>query len=73
MVAALLRQALPVPLAYHRVITGRPFTAGFKIVQHLLLCGAEGQVRFSHLAHADKYDKALKKTEQFVYTDRILL
>ena len=71
--AAFARQALPVPLANHGVVTCSPFTAGLKKVQHIFFCVAESNMRFCYLPHADKYDHAFKETEQFVSAYDILL
>ena len=72
-IAAVVGQVLPVPVAYQCVIAVCPFTAGFKIFQHFFFGGAEGYVWFGHLAHAYKDNQAFKQTEQIINVNGILL
>lgn len=59
-VAVFAGQAFPVPLTYNRAVAGRPFPAGFKIVQHGLFRSAQGYVGLRHLPHADENNHTLK-------------
>lgn len=73
MVAALLWQAFPVPLADQGVVVVCPLATCFKIIEHTLFRRAERNVGAGHLPHADEDDQTFKHAEQLVNADGILL
>ena len=73
MVAALLWQTFPVPLADQGFVAVCPLAASFKIIEHTLFRRAECNVGAGHLPHADEDDQTFKQAEHLVNADGILL